>query len=88
MIPDHLDGGDVQTLIGRVDETEGGAEAHHVEVGVTLREEAALETCMDAANDGLFLEELLVGCYDNLLQLGVGTQTASAPASSKAAWMV
>ena len=36
MIPHHLNGGNEQTLVGGVDATKGGAERHHVEVGITL----------------------------------------------------
>lgn len=36
MIPYHLNSRDVQTLIGRMDETERRAEAHHVDMRITL----------------------------------------------------
>ena len=67
VVPNHLDGGDVQTLVRRVDTTQGGAEADHVEVRVALGEEAALQTGMDATNHRHLAEELLVGIHHNLL---------------------
>jgi hypothetical protein len=42
MIPDHLNGGDVKSLVGGMYEAQGGAEADHIELGITLGEEAAL----------------------------------------------
>ena len=73
MIPYHLDGGDVETLVGGVNESQGRAEAHHVELGIALREESALESGMDAAHDGVVAEEFLVRGNHDLLQFGVGT---------------
>ena len=60
MIPHHLNGGDEQTLVGGVDATKRGAERHHVEVGITLREQTTLKTSVDALDDGLLAKQLLV----------------------------
>ena len=67
MIPDHLYSGDVETLVGSMYEAQSGAEADHVELGITLGEEAALQSGVDATYDGILAEELLVGVDDDFL---------------------
>ena len=69
MIPYHLHGGDIQTLVGRVDIAKGGAERNHVDVGIALGEQTALKTGVNAAHNGLLTEELLVGGNDGVAQL-------------------
>ena len=71
MIPNHLYGRDVETLIWRVDKPQCRTEAHHVEVRIAFREETALEASMDATNYGLLAEQLLVGGYDDFREFGV-----------------
>ena len=62
----------MKALVGGMHETQGGAETYHVEVGVALGEESALESGMDATHHGVMTEELHVGVNDNLLQFRVG----------------
>ena len=63
----------MQALVGRMDKTEGRTETHHVEVGVALREQTALQTGMDASHDGSLAEQFLVGLGHNLGELAPRT---------------
>lgn len=71
MIPNHLYGRDVETLIRCVDKPQCRTEAHHVEVRIAFREETALETGMDATNDRSLAKQFLVGGYDDFREFGV-----------------
>ena len=72
VVPYHLHCGNEQALVGGVDTSEGGTERHHVHVGITLREETALQTGMDAQNLWILAEEFTVGVNHELRQLAVG----------------
>ena len=74
MVPDHLYGGYEEFLVGRVDAPQGGPEADHVHVGIFLAEEAALQSGVDGAYDGLLAEEALVGIDGNLQQRALGVE--------------
>ena len=71
MIPYHLNCRDEESLVGGVNEAQGGAEADHVELRIALGEESALESGMYAAHDGSLAEEFLVALHHDLLQLRV-----------------
>ena len=72
VLPPEGNGGYEQALVGRVYATHGGAEGYHIEVGVFLKEESALETCVDGFHLGLLAEELSLGGDGNLQNLGLG----------------
>ena len=52
-LPELIDGRNFKTLVGRVYATQRGTERHHLQVGVLLEEESALQTCMYGAYLGL-----------------------------------
>lgn len=60
MIPDHLYGGDEQTLVRSMYASERGTKAYHIEMGILLAEEAALETCVNGEDDGILAEEAAI----------------------------
>ena len=68
VVPYHLNSRNEKALVGCVNETKGGAEANQIKIRVALREKTSLQTCVDAANDGLLTEELLVSVNGDLLQ--------------------
>ena len=73
MIPHHLDGRNEQTLLGGVNEAERGTERYHIKVGIALREEATLQSGMNATHNGFLAEQAYIGVLHNLLQLAMGT---------------
>ena len=77
MVPHHLYGGDEELLVGAMDAAEGGAHAYHVHSRELLTEETTLQSCMDAANDGLLAEELLVLLNRDAEYLAVGVHLPS-----------
>ena len=73
MIPHHLDGRNEQTLLGGVYEAERRTKRYHIEVGIALREEATLQSGMNAAHNGFLAKQAYIGVLHNLLQLAMGT---------------
>ena len=66
VIPYHLDGRNQKSLVWSVDIAKSRTEAYHVEVWVTLREETALQTGMDALYQWLLAEELFVTLHGDV----------------------
>ena len=46
-------------------------ERYHIKVGIALREQAALQTSMDATNNGLLAKQLDIRLLDNALQVAM-----------------
>ena len=51
--------------------TQGGAKAHHIQVGIALREQAALKTGVDAKHFRLFTEQFFVSLHGNACKFAV-----------------
>ena len=72
MAPEHVGGGDEESLVGAVDAAEGGSEGDHVEVGIFFHEESALQSGVDGAHQWFLAEELLVLLHGDGKHLAVG----------------
>lgn len=70
-VPNLLYCRDVQALVGGVDVAERRTEANHVEVRVLLREQTALQSGVDALDNRVLTEELVIFLYGNLHQFRV-----------------
>ena len=71
MIPYHLHCWDMQTLLRSMHKTQGWSERHHVEVGIALREETALQTSVDATHIGFLAKQLDIRLLDDALQVAM-----------------
>ena len=60
MVPNHLDGGDEELFVRRMDTTESGAEADHIKARILLAEETTLKTSMYATHNGFLAKQTLV----------------------------
>ena len=61
MTPPEVYGLDLDTLCRRVYVTERRTEGDHVELGVDLQDQTALEPCVDSLDGWFLAEELAIG---------------------------
>jgi hypothetical protein len=68
-LPELVHCSNLQTLGGRVYATQGRAKRYHLEVRILLKEETALQACMDSTDLRLCIEQTTVALYRGLEQL-------------------
>ena len=62
-IPELAYGGNLKTLVRRVYATQCGAERDHLQLGILLEEETALQACMYSSDLWLNAKKTLVALY-------------------------
>ena len=72
MIPYHLYGWYQQALVGSVNKSQCWTKAYHIQLWVALREQTALQSGVDTANDWFLTKQFDVALAYYLLQLAVG----------------